>query len=366
MSTVVSCSYEEGGTVVIIGVDPHKGSHTATAVSPTMNAPASSIRVDATLAGYRQLLRWGKAFPERQWGIENAHGLGRHLAQWLIARGETVIDVRTTATARVRELSRGGRRKNDVLDASAAASVAAALGDASPVGAEDETTVFALLEERRANLAANRVRLVNQLHALLRELIPGGARPALTAKAAAVLLKSLRPVSAAERTRKQLARELVQEIRAVDARLVQIAGRMAEALHARGTRLLEVQGVGPVLAVRLLGRTGRPSRFPSAAAFASYSGVAPVEVASGDRARHRLSRSGDRQLNSALHLVAVTQVRMLDSVGRRYYDRKIAEGKTHNEAMRCLKRRIADHVWRLMLQDERLHERATGSPTITT
>ena len=130
---------------MIIGVDPHKGSHTATAVSPTMNAPAGSLRVDATLAGYRQLLRWGKAFRERQWAIENAHGLGQHLAQWLIARGETVVDVRTTATARVRELSRGGRRKNDVLDAAAAASVAAAQGDASPIRAEDDTTVFALL-----------------------------------------------------------------------------------------------------------------------------------------------------------------------------------------------------------------------------
>ncbi len=141
---------------MIIGVDPHKGSHTATAVSPTRNAPAASLRVDATLAGYRQLLRWGKAFPERQWAVENANGLGRHLAQWLIARGETVVDVRTTATARVRELFRGGRRKNDVLDASAAASVAVAQGDASLVAAEDETTVFALLEERRANLAAHR------------------------------------------------------------------------------------------------------------------------------------------------------------------------------------------------------------------
>jgi len=114
---------------VIIEVDPHKGSHTATAVSPTTNAPVASLRVDATLPGYRQLLRWGKAFPERQWAVENAHGLGRQLAQWLIARGEAVVDVRTTATARVRELSRGGRRKNDVLDASAAASVAAAHGD---------------------------------------------------------------------------------------------------------------------------------------------------------------------------------------------------------------------------------------------
>ena len=351
---------------MIIGVDPHKGSHTATAVSPTTSTAASSIRIDATLAGYRQLLLWGKAFPERQWAIENAHGLGCHLAQWLIGRGETVIDVRTTATARVRELSRGGRRKNDVLDASAAAYVAAAQGDASSVQAEDETTVFALLEERRTNLAANRVRLVNQLHALLRDLIPGGARPALTAEAAAALLRGLRPVSTAERTRKELARELIREIRAVDARLAQIATRMAEALHARGTRLLEVQGVGPVLAVRLLGRTGRPSRFPSAAAFASYTGVAPIEVASGDRTRHRLSRSGDRQLNSALHLVAVTQVRMPNSVGRCYYNRKIAEGKSHNEAMRCLKRRIADHVWRLMLLDERLHEEQTGRQTAAT
>jgi len=355
-------SRAEGGTVVIIGVDPHKGSHTATAVSPITNAPASSLRVDATLAGYRQLLRWGKAFPERQWAIENAHGLGRHLAQWLIARGETVVDVRTTATARVRELSRGGRRKNDMLDASAAASVAAVQGDVSLVAAEDEITVFALLEERRANVAAHRVRLANQLHALLRDLVPGGARPALTAASATALLRRLRPLSAAGRTRKRLARELVLEIRATDARLAQIARRMAEALRARGTRLQQVQGVGPVLAARLLGRTGRASRFPSAAAFANYAGVAPIEVASGDRARHRLSRSGDRQLNSALHLVAVTQVRMPHSIGRSYYDRKIAEGKTRNEAMRCLKRRLADHVWRLMLVDERLHDKSAESP----
>jgi len=273
---------ERGDTVVIIGIDPHKASHTATALSPATNTAASSLRIDATFAGYRQLLRWGRTFPERQWAIENAHGLGCHLAQWLVARGETVLDVRTTATARVRELSRGGRRKNDVIDASAAASVAARQGDTSPVLAEDATTVFALLEERRANLAAQRVRLVNQLHALLRDLVPGGARAALTAEAAAALLRSVRPASPAERTRKELARELVHEIRGVDARLAQTARRMSEALAAHGTRLLQVQGVGPVLAVRLLGRAGRATRFRSTAAFANYAGVAPIEVASGD------------------------------------------------------------------------------------
>ena len=349
---------------MIIGIDPHKSSHTATAVSPATNTAVASLRFDATLAGYRTLWRWAGSFPERRWAIENARGLGRHLAQWLIARGETVLDVPTTATARVRELSRGGRRKNDVIDASAAASVAALHGDAVVVGLEDETTVFALLEERRANLAGQRVRAVNQLYALLRDLVPGGARTALTAAAAAKILRTVRPASPSERTRKELGRDLVSEIRAVDARLADIASRMTIALDEHGTCLLDVDGVGPVLAVRLIGRTGRASRFRSPAAFANYSGVAPIEVASGERARHRLSRGGDRQLNSALHLVAVTQVRMRDSVGRHYFDRKIAEGKTRNEAMRCLKRRIADHVWRLMLADERLRHQDLEEPLV--
>ena len=123
------------------------------------------------------------------------------------------------------------------------------------------------------------------------------------------------------------------------------------------SRLPEVDGIGLVVAGRLLGRTRRASRLPTAAAFASYAGVAPIEVASGDRARHRLPRGGDRQLNLALHIAALTQVRMRGSTGRAYYNKKIAAGKTHNEAMRCLKRRLADHVRRIMLADER---RAAG------
>ena len=140
---------------MIIGVDPHKGSHTATALDAVTNTAVSSVRVDATIGGYRQLLRWARQFGERRWAVENARGLGCHLAQWLVAPDEVVLDA---STARVRELSRGGRRKNDVIDVAAAASVAALQGDASVVAAEDETVVFALLEERRANLAAQRVR----------------------------------------------------------------------------------------------------------------------------------------------------------------------------------------------------------------
>ncbi len=161
--------------MISIGDDPHKRVHTATAVEAATNRRLASLEIEASLVGYRQLTRWAAGFAEHTWAVENARGLGRHLAQWLVARGEQVDDVPSTATARVRELSRGGRRKNDVIDAAAAASVAALHGDANPVVAEDLTTVLVLLDERRGNLTTQRTRLVNQLHALLRDLIPGGA-----------------------------------------------------------------------------------------------------------------------------------------------------------------------------------------------
>jgi transposase len=225
--------------------------------------------------------------------VENARGLGAHLAQWLAARGERVDDVPRTATARVRELSRGGRRKNDVIDAATAASVAARAGDATPVLVEDSSTVFALLDERRANLAAHRTRLVNQLHALLRELIPGGADTDLTADRAARALATVRSVGPAETVRKQIGRDLIAEIRDLDARLAKLSTQMTQTLAEHGNRLTDVDGIGPIVATRLLGRTGPASRFPSSSAFASYAGVAPIEVASADRARHRLPRGGE-------------------------------------------------------------------------
>lgn len=347
---------------MIIGIDPHKMSHTANAVDPATNTTAASLRIDATLAGYRELMRWSKQFSERRWAVENARGLGRHLPQWLVARGEVVLDVPCNATSRVRELSRGSRRKTDVIDAAAAASVAALHGDASVVEAEDHTTVFAMLEERRANLAAQRVRITNQLHAVLRDLVAGGAGIAITAKSASSLLRTVRPESSAERTRKQLAHDLVRDVRAVDASLVDIEKPMTAVLDEHGTRLREIDGIGAITAVRLIGRTGRASRFPSPHAFATYAGTAPIEIASGEHSRHRLSRAGDRRLNSAVHLVAVTQVRMRNSIGRAYFDKKIAEGKTRNEAMRCLKRRLANHIWLMMIADEQ--RLATGLPEI--
>ncbi|MBV8349652.1 MAG: transposase, partial [Mycolicibacterium sp.] len=176
--------------MIVIGVDPHKSTHTAAAVDPVTNTGLGSLRIDAMLAGFRRMLVWAKQWPHRQWAVENAEGLGHHLAQWLLAWGEVVLDVPATATARVRELSRGARRKNDRIDAASAACVAAAQGDARPVVAEDHVDALGLLDERRNNLCQNRTRTINQLHRLLRELLAGGVPTELTAAKATAALRT--------------------------------------------------------------------------------------------------------------------------------------------------------------------------------
>ncbi|HYZ37132.1 MAG TPA: transposase [Pseudonocardiaceae bacterium] len=278
----------------------------------------------------------------------NGHRAGRHTQREPANRRQEVLEsprpvsygtlraANPTATARVRQLSRGGGRKNDRIDAAAAACVAALQGDARPLKAESSADGLALLDERRTNLAQARVRAVNQLHALLRALLAGGAPRELSAAKAAALLRTIRPAGQVERIRKQLAGDLVTEIRALDTKLKANADAMAQLVKQSNSTLTDTIGIGAVTAARLIGRTGRPSRFPSPAAYANYAGTAPLEVASAERTRHRLSRAGDRQLNSALHTIAITQIRVPHSLGNAYYNAKIAEGKTAREATRCL------------------------------
>ena len=339
--------------MIIIGIDPHKSTHTATALDPVTNSEVGTLRIEASVFDYRRLMTWAKAWPQRRWAIENAQGLGHHVAQWLLALGEEVVDIPTTATARVRELSRGGGRKNDRIDAAAAASVAALQGDASPVRAESTADSLALLDERRVNLSQSRTRAINQLHALLRELMAGGAPTSLTAATASKVLSGFRPRTATDRVRVALAKDSIADIRRLDQQLAASIASITAVLDEHGTRLRETDGVGPVLAARLLGRTGTPSRFASEASYANYTGTAPIQIASAETDRHRLSRYGDRQLNSAIHTIAMVQIRMPDSLGRAYYNTKIDEGKTPRAAARALKRHLARHLWRVMLADEK-------------
>lgn len=185
--------------------------------------------------------------------------------------------------------------------------MAALAGETNPVIAEDLATVLALLDERRDNLVTHHTRLINELHALMRDLLAGGAPTDLTVASASRLLATVRPTGPAEAARKQVARDVINEVREIDARSKKITAQIATTVAEHGSSLPEVDGIGPVIAGRLLGRTRSAGRFPTSAAFATYAGVAPIEVASAEHSRHRLPRGGDCQLNLALHIIALTQ-----------------------------------------------------------
>lgn len=341
----------ETAAAVVIGVDPHKGSHTAAALD-ARGRLLGQVRVPSTPAGYRRLRGWARHWPDRRWAVENAAGLGRTLAQWLLGDGEAVLDVPPKLSARVRLLSNGHGRKTDQADAVSAALAARGPARLQAAAVEGHATTLRLLSDRRDDLVARRTQVLNRLHALLAELVPGAAPPHLTADRAAWLLRRIRPPVGPQRTRRALAGDLTRELRRLDADVKALEQQLAAAVEASRTTLVELFGIGPILAAKILGRVGDVRRFPSPACFASYCGVAPIEASSGDVVRHRLSRAGDRQLNFALHVMATCQARQ-HPAGRAYFLRKRAEGQSEKEALRCLKRRLADVVYRQLLRDAR-------------
>jgi transposase len=310
-------------------------------------------------AGLRALERWAKRFPERRWAVENAGGLGRHLAVRLAATGESVVDVPPKLSARVRVLSSGNARKNDRLDALATALAASRNDRLAVVDPEAASEVLRLLSERREDLVAERTRALNRLHGLLRDLVPGGVARTLSAHRAARILRGIRPQGASARLRRRLASEVLRDVRTLDRKIADLNERIEAEVKASGTSLTGIFGVGPILAARIIGTVGSVERFPTKAHFASYSGTAPLETSSGEVVRHRLSLAGNRKLNYALHMVATCQARS-DDQGGAYYRKKIAEGKSRKEALRCLKRRISDAVFRSLMTDSRAPSRSAA------
>jgi transposase len=336
---------------VTIGVDPHKASHTA-AVLNDDGQLLDQQRLPATLDGYQALRQWAGRWGERRWAVEGAHGVGRSLAQQLAADREHVVDVPAKLAARVRVLSTGHGRKTDPDNAVSVAVAARSAPYLRQVGTEDHAVVLHLLTNRREDLVRVRTQTINRLHRLLTDLIPAGARRNLTANAAAAVLGRVRPTSAPAVTRHQLAADLIADVRELDRRIAVVEERITAAVVQARTGLVELFGVGPVLAAKLLGEVGDIGRFPTKHHFATHTGTAPLEASSGQVIRHRLSRAGDRKLNHALHLMAIVQIRH-PTAGQAYYRRKRAEGKSPKEALRCLKRRLSDAVYRCLITDQR-------------
>ncbi len=335
---------------VLIGVDPHKAS-VAVAVVNQVGELVECATFLQNRAGLRALERWAKRFPKRRWAVENAGGLGRHLAQSLSSAGESVVDVPPKLSARVRVLSTGNARKNDGLDALATALAAWRNERLAAVDPEAGSEVLRLVSERREDLVAERTRALNRLHGLLRDLVPGGVPGTLSTHRAARIVRGIRPQGASARVRRRLASEVLRDIRALERKIADLNEQIEAEVEASGTTLTEIFGIGPILAAKIMGMVGNVRRFPTKAHyFASYSGTAPVEASSGEVVRHRLSLAGNRKLNYALHMVAICQARS-DVRGRAYYHKKIAEGKSRKEALRCLKRRICDAVFKSLMAD---------------
>ena len=343
--------------VVMIGVDPHKASHTAVAINAAERSPGQ-LRVRAPAVQAERLLAWAQAWPERAWAVEGAGGLGHLLAQQLLPAGERVLDVPPKLAARVRLLATGDITKNDPDDARSVAVAALRSAQVREARRDDHAAVLKVWSKRYRDLGRMRTQVACRLHQVLCDLVPGGVPGEISAGQAARLLASVTPAGAVDAARWELAAELTEDLRGIDARIRETRKKAAVAVAAAGTSLTGLFGVGPVVAAAVIGDVRHVSRFGNRDRFAAYNGTAPIEVSSGGRKACRLSRRGNRRLNHAIHMAAVTQIRYRHTKGRAYYDKKLAEGKTGKEALRCLKRQISDAIFACLQADAR---RATAA-----
>jgi transposase len=333
----------------MIGIDPHKATHTAVAVDDDENV-ISEFTLETSSSQVERLTGWAEGFDKREWAVESANGLGYLVSQQLVGCGETVFDVPPVLASRVRLLGSGRSQKNDPNDARSIAIAALRSDRLRTVQPDDHVVVLRLLVKRHRDMARLRNKHCSRLHALLLELKAGGIGIKISVTNASRLLDAITTGDEATRYRVLIGREVVDDIARLDQTLKASKKRIATAVTASTTSLTDIVGIGPVGAATIIGYTKNVSRFPTRGHYATYNATAPIEASSGSHTRHRLNPRGNRILNHAIHIAAVTQLRH-DTTGRIYYQKKIAEGKTPKEAIRALKRRISDAIYKKLIAD---------------
>jgi len=332
-----------------IGVDTHKKTHTLVGIDD-QGRTDSTRTVANTPQGWTSALRWARDRSDVCcWGIENSGSLGKGFAQFLLAQGET--NVREVSPQRTAQYRRRGRSqdKTDHADALAIARLLRAEGEQLPlVQADDASTELRLLSDHRDNLVAERTRLVNQLHAQMLQIDPCYAEQsgALTSRTGVHYCRDLALPDAdgVLETRLLIVRQLTDQLLRLWEEIEIIETALGQRVATLETPLLQLCGIGMIVAARLIGELGCTPRIRSAAALA---GIAPVAVSSGGQQGYRLNRGGNRQLNRAFHMIALSQLRC-EPLAQAYYAKKRAEGKTARSALRYLKRRLVDVVYRLL------------------
>ncbi len=338
--------------MMVIGVDTHKSSHAMAAVSAGSGLLAAEREIPASDDGHRRALAWARALDsERVWAIEDCRHVSRRFEQALVAVGERVLRVPPKMMGCSRRFEREPG-KSDQIDARAVARAVLKEGVErfAPAFLDERALEIRLLADHRADLVAERTRQINRLRWHLVDLCPEleASIPAGQLNSATMLDRVARRLRRAERAgRKRVALELVASIRAISLKANALERELRSLIIAYRPALLAEQGLGVLTAATLIGRTAGAERFPTDAHFARQAGVAPIPVSSGRKDRHRLHRGGDRQLNRALHMIAITRAR-IDPNTRAYLDRKRAEGKSNRQALRCLKRHLARHIHRLL------------------
>lgn len=335
--------------MVIIGADLHKRTHTLVAVDETGRRLAERT-APATPAGHLELVRWAARWPQRSFALEDCRHLSRRLERDLLLAGESVVRVPPKLMAGARRSSREPG-KSDPIDALAVARAALREPDLPVAQLDGAERDLRLLVDHRDDLVAQRTQIENRLRWHLHELMPG-EEPAPRSLGHGVVLAALeRRLAGLPGTVARIARELVRRIRELTATINALQREIGQLVAELAPSLLALPGCGDLGAAKLVGETAGITRFGSSAKFARHNGTAPQPVWSGNTVRHRLSRGGNRQLNVVLHRIAITQIR-LGGLGRAYFEHRLVAGDTRTEALRALRRRISDEVFRRMRHDE--------------
>ena len=354
--------------MVVLGVDPHKQTYTVVAVDQT-GRQLAQLTVSARTDGQLRLLGWARQLPlgqggERRWAVEDGRQVAGRLVAQLLRAGEAVVWVPPKLMANARTSART-RGKSDPIDALAVARAALREPGLAPAQLQGPALAVRLVADHREDLVAERTRMINRLRWHLHDLDPELAPPTATLTRLWVLDRLAGQLQGLAGVRAEIAAELVARIRQLTERVNQLEADLDRRVKPLAGHLRQVVGVGALGAAKLIGETGGVRRFGRSAQFAMHAGVAPIPVWSGNRARHRLNRGGNRQLNAAIHRVAVTQLRA-HPPARALIARRIAAGNSKPEALRVLKRHLADAVYAAMCSDDLAGNTATaGQPAAT-
>lgn len=337
--------------MVVVGVDAHKRTHTLVAIDDAGRKVAEKT-VAATPEGHLEAVEWAQRWPERQFALEDCRHVTRRLESDLLLAGEPVVRVPTRLMAGARK---GGREqgKSDPIDALAVARAAQREPDLPVARLDGEARQVRLIVDHRDELVRERTRIQSRLRWHLHELFPGLEIAPKSLRRQHVLAELEARLVDVAGTVAMIARELLVRCRELTVRANELEREIAVLVKRLGPTLLALPGCGVLSAAKIIGEAAGAERFRSRAAFARWNGTAPVPVWSGNNTRFRLSRSGNRQVNAALHRIAITQWRGVGDQGRAYVERRMAGGATKTEALRLLRRRLSDEVFRRLLVDER-------------